>query len=238
MTGTVLHAPPGHLVISEIFGPTIQGEGTSLGRRTMFVRLSGCHMSCLYCDTAYTWDSTRFNLDDFRKILPVSDVAERVFAGGAGMAVITGGEPLRQQSAVADLAGRLRAGKVRVEVETSGSIAPTAAVVSVVDQFNVSPKLAASGMTERRRRRDPAVNALLATGKAVWKFVAVGVEDLDEIAEWEARFGLAPIWVMPEGTDADTILRRSRELADPVIARGWNLTPRLHVLLWGDERGR
>jgi hypothetical protein len=43
---------------------------------------------------------------------------------------------------------------------------------------------------------------------------------------------------MPEGTDAATVTARMHELADPVSARGWNLTTRLHVLLWGDERGR
>jgi hypothetical protein len=43
---------------------------------------------------------------------------------------------------------------------------------------------------------------------------------------------------MPEGTDRASLLDRARALADPVTARGWNLTTRLHVLLWGDERAR
>jgi 7-carboxy-7-deazaguanine synthase len=44
--------------------------------------------------------------------------------------------------------------------------------------------------------------------------------------------------VMPEGTTADVVLERGRALAEAVSARGWHLTTRLHVLLWGDERGR
>ncbi|WP_256373261.1 hypothetical protein [Actinosynnema pretiosum] len=43
---------------------------------------------------------------------------------------------------------------------------------------------------------------------------------------------------MPEGADPAVLLERTRELAAPVLARGWNLTSRLHVLLWGDVRGR
>jgi 7-carboxy-7-deazaguanine synthase len=46
------------------------------------------------------------------------------------------------------------------------------------------------------------------------------------------------VWIMPEGTSAEVILARLRDLADPVLARGWNLGNRLHTLLWGDERGR
>jgi hypothetical protein len=43
---------------------------------------------------------------------------------------------------------------------------------------------------------------------------------------------------MPEGTDRTTLERRSAVLADHVLKRGWNLTTRLHILLWGDARGR
>jgi organic radical activating enzyme len=72
----------------------------------------------------------------------------------------------------------------------------------------------------------------------VFKFVAVSVEDLDEIATLVDTHDLSPVWIMPEGTDPDALIALAKELAAPVIARGWNFTPRLHVLLWGDERGR
>ena len=43
---------------------------------------------------------------------------------------------------------------------------------------------------------------------------------------------------MPEGTDApDDRGAPVQQLADAVLGRGWNLTPRLHILIWGDERG-
>ena len=80
--------------------------------------------------------------------------------------------------------------------------------------------------------------ALRATGRAAFKFVVTDAADLDEVAELVDAHGLEPVWIMPEGTDPTTLLERARQLADPVLARGWNLTPRLHVLLWGDQRGR
>jgi len=68
--------------------------------------------------------------------------------------------------------------------------------------------------------------------------VATGLGDLDEIAGLREAYGLDPVWVMPEGTTSAAVLDGMRLLADEVIARGWHLTPRLHVLLWGDQRGR
>lgn len=42
----------------EVFGPTIQGEGMVIGKKTMFVRTYGCDYGCVWCDTAYTWDGS------------------------------------------------------------------------------------------------------------------------------------------------------------------------------------
>ena len=53
----------GVLVVSEVFGPTFQGEGPSSGQRAMFVRLGRCNLDCAFCDTAYTWDWTRYDPD-------------------------------------------------------------------------------------------------------------------------------------------------------------------------------
>jgi hypothetical protein len=72
----------------------------------------------------------------------------------------------------------------------------------------------------------------------VFKFVATGPDELTEVAELAQAHDLAPVWIMPEGVDTTTVLDRLSRLAEPVIARGWHLTPRLHVLLWGDARGR
>ena len=124
------------------------------------------------------------------------------------------------------------------EIETNGTRIPDPAVVPLVARWNVSPKLANSGVPEDRRIRPDALAALVATGRAVFKFVVADDSDLDEIAGLVDAHGLGPVWVMPEGTDAAAVLEGARRLSGPALARGWNLTARLHVLLWNDERGR
>ena len=230
------------LAVAEVFGPTFQGEGPSMGRRCSFLRLSGCNLRCSWCDTPYTWDWTGVNGVAYdvaaeRTMLDVAVVAEMVRAQGTDMLVVSGGEPLLQQRRLAPLLRELGADGMRIEIETAGTLSPLPALVDAVAQFNVSPKLSNSGNALQRRYRPRALDDLQRTGRAVWKFVAVGTADLDEIGVLVARHHLAPVYVMPEGTSAETVIARSRELAGAVLARGWNLTSRLHVLLHGNRRG-
>jgi 7-cyano-7-deazaguanosine (preQ0) biosynthesis protein QueE len=223
------------LVISEVFGPTLQGEGPSAGQRAGFVRLARCSLNCSWCDTGYTWDWERYDPAVEVHELAIDDVAARVRAMDVPMVVITGGEPLLQQGALVELLIQLS--DLRVEVETNGIHAPDPALIDCVEQFNVSPKLANSGIQRARRYKPDVLRAFAATGKAVFKFVVCAPVDLDEVDLIVAECGLLNVWVMPEGTDALTIVERMQQLAEPLLARQWNLTPRLHILLWGDKRG-
>ena len=58
------------------------------------------------------------------------------------------------------------------------------------------------------------------------------------MAGLEAEHGLSPIWLMPEGTSNQVVLEGMRAIADEALTRGWCLSGRLHMLLWGDVRGR
>lgn len=226
------------LTVSELFGPTFQGEGPSAGQLASFVRLSGCLLSCRWCDTPWTWDWTRFDRAGEQHAMPVADVLAWALGQRARLVVVTGGEPLLQARQLAGLVPALATAGRAVEIETSGTLAPSAELLARGVVFNVSPKLASSGMPAARRIRDRALRALAASGSARFKFVATGPGDLDEVAALQEEYGLDPVWVMPEGTSGDGVLAGMRLLADEVLARGWHLTPRLHVLLWGDERGR
>jgi 7-cyano-7-deazaguanosine (preQ0) biosynthesis protein QueE len=228
----------GTLVVSEVFGPTFQGEGPSIGRRAGFVRLGRCNLDCAWCDTPYTWDWERYDPAKELHRVAVADVVAQLEAMPPGRVVVTGGEPLLQQRQLTRLVAACAERGWPVEVETNGTRAPSDQLAALVDQWNVSPKLVNSGVPEAKRIRPDALAAFVSTGRAVFKFVVTGEADLAEIAALAAAHDLAPIWVMPEGTDAATVTERARALAGPALERGWHLTPRLHVLLWGDERGR
>src|SRR3954451_18718764 len=96
-------AAPASLVVSEVFGPTFQGEGRSLGRRCGFVRLGRCNLACTWCDTKYTWDWSQYDPSVELRRRTVDEVVADLAAMDVPMVVITGGEPLLQQRAMAAL---------------------------------------------------------------------------------------------------------------------------------------
>jgi len=228
----------GILVVSEIFGPTFQGEGPSSGRRAMFLRLGRCNLDCTWCDTPYTWDWTRFDPDRELHRRTAADVVAELAAIDAPLLVVTGGEPMLQQRRLVPVLETAAAHGWRVEVETNGTVAPHAPIVTLVDQWNVSPKLSGSGVAFARRWHPDVLQAFAATGRAVLKFVVASTSEFDEVAAAVEVSGITDVWVMPEGTDAATVRERMALLAPAVLDRGWNLSGRLHVQLWGDERGR
>jgi 7-carboxy-7-deazaguanine synthase len=229
----------GELLVSEVFGPTLQGEGPSAGRAAAFVRLGGCPLACSWCDSAFTWDASRHDLVSELTVRSRADVAREALATGAPLAVITGGEPALQAVEAAALAGELVAAGMAVELETSGTV-PLGPLGDACRLLVVSPKLSNSGLPERARLRWPVLKGIAALDHSVFKFVVEGPGELDEVRLVADRLELAPqrVWVMPEGTDPAVVTGRMAELAVHVARRGWSLSGRLHVLLWGDERGR
>lgn len=227
------------LAISEVYGNTIQGEGPSLGRPCAFLRVAACNLSCTWCDTPFTWDWTRFSPKVEVKKLSIDEVVEKVLQhlppGQHPLLVISGGEPLLQQDSLTEVL--LQIPDVVIEVETAGTIVPKDTFAFLVDAFNVSPKLEHSGNAKVKRYNPAALDALRDTGKARWKFVAADPTDLYEVDEIVTTHGLDPVYIMPEGITQEAIEQHAKALVSPVIQRGWYLTPRLHIQLWGTERG-
>lgn len=230
----------------EIFA-SLQGEGPSMGKPCAFIRLSRCNLACVWCDTAYTW---RFEGDNRphrsglaydRKAnqltLTEEEAAARIAALGQHRLVVTGGEPLLQAPALARMLALLPG--VRVEIETNGTVGPPPALDALVQQYNVSPKLAHSG--------NPAALALLperlahwaAEPRAAFKFVIAEPSDVDEVLGLMAQHAMPAerIYLMAEGTDPATLARREKWLAQLCLEHELTLSKRLHIELYGDTRG-
>ena len=226
----------------EIFA-SIQGEGASAGIPSVFVRTAYCLLKCEWCDSRYTWDWDRY--DRSAEIFPMEpeDVVGRVVeSAGENIRnlVLTGGEPLIQQASLIAVAAELTSRGFRVEVETSGTIAPTHELAATVDQWNVSPKLASSGNPLERREVPEALEWFARHASASFKFVVVDPDDVPEVQDLVDRYRVPKerVILMPEGTDAETLEERSRWLAEICQETGFRLGPRLHVMLWGATRGR
>jgi 7-carboxy-7-deazaguanine synthase len=232
------------LVVSEMFGPTVQGEGPSAGHRCAFLRLGGCNLACRWCDTPYTWDwsgvadgGIAYDPKSQLRTISFDDVLGQLLAYDVDMIVISGGEPLNQQARLVPLVQLLIAAGRRVEIETNGTQVPLPQLASSGVRFNVSPKLSHSGDPESRRIVPGALRAFTDVPGTAFKFVCRSAADLDEVAALADRFGLRPIWIMPEGRSAAEIGRHLADIGDATVSLGWNITTRLHVAVWGDKRG-
>lgn len=221
----------------EIFA-SVQGEGVSAGLPSTFVRLAVCNLQCSWCDTAYTWDWSRYEKSEQIVQLLPAEIVSAVGEKAPRNVVITGGEPLIQRRQLLPLVQQLRAKGYRIEFETNGTLAP-GALAAEVDQWNVSPKLAHSGNEGLRRINPGALSAFAACPQAYFKFVAQTPADLDEVEDLRLRFAipLARIVLMPEGRTAAELGARSAWLAEACAVRGYRFSSRLHILIWGDRRG-
>lgn len=215
--------------ISEVFY-SIQGEGATAGVPAVFVRLQGCTVGCVWCDTRYSWDPDAGRAADLDAILA------EVAAFPCRRVVVTGGEPLESplfEPLVPALGGR----GLEIEVETSGTRPPPAGIGRAV-QWNVSVKLAGSGVEEGKRIRPDAIRAFLAR-EAWWKFVVTGDRDVSEVLRLAERFALPRerILLQAEAVRREDLLERSAWVVEACKRHGFRFSPRLHLLLWGARRG-
>ena len=225
----------------EIFA-SIQGEGVSIGVPSVFVRFAECNLQCSFCDTKYTWQWDHYDRNKETIELSLSNVVDRIvqIANGARNVVITGGEPMLHQEAMIEIADALHGRGFRIEVETNGTIEPTAELAQRIDQWNVSPKLETSNNRLTARLRTGPLTWFAAAANANFKFVITAPSDLEEVLQIAKRFEIARerILLMPEGMTAADISERSAWLVSECQKHGMRFSTRLHVLLWGSERGR
>lgn len=232
-----MSSPDRSFKVSEIF-QSVQGEGPSAGLRCIFVRLATCNLRCAWCDTRYSWDFANYDYATEVTTWSIEALGERIVESGETRLVITGGEPLIQQ----DLLARLCQGlppELRIEVETNGTLVPSESLCARVDQWNVSPKLSNSGEISERRFNASALERLRATGRAWLKLVTAGADDSAEAAGLARtlRWPAERVMLMPLAATAEDLA-----LVGPPVLRsaeklGFGYSPRLHLELFGGQRG-
>lgn len=225
------------LRVSEVF-ESVQGEGPNTGKPCLFIRLAHCNLTCVWCDTKYTWDFANYDYAREVRVVPVSELARRAQEAASAHLVITGGEPLLQQRRLVELCAAL-APSLFIEVETNGTVPPLPALTARIDQWNVSPKLAHAGDEPSLRIRPAALSAFRDTGRAWLKLVVEGAADLVEIGELVAQLDWPRrrVLLMPQATTPDELRARLPELESWAAERGFGYSTRLHVELWGGRRG-
>lgn len=232
----------GVLKVAEFFSDTVQGEGVSAGVPSTFLRLQGCTLKCVWCDTLEVWRyGNPYLWSELLDMIDSIDLARR-FAYGQHL-ILTGGSPLKQQ---VGLIGFIKAFQKRfgfkpfIEVENECVLRIEPEFCELVDQWNNSPKLSNSGMKSRVRYK-PQVLAHTAKAKNSWfKFVVSEESDWEEIQIDFLDTNLisrSQVILMPCGEDQKA-LSGTRELAaEMAVKHNVRFTDRLHVTIWNKKTG-
>jgi 7-carboxy-7-deazaguanine synthase len=238
------------ILVSEIFGPTVQGEGPLIGRPTVFVRTGGCDFRCSWCDTLYAV------LPEHRSgWTPMSavDILAKVvtLSGGVPLTVsLSGGNPALQP-----LAPLIRHGRDRgyaFSAETQGSLPRP--WFRELDWLFLSPKPPSSAMTTDLAALDECVTLGPSAPRTVVKVTIFDDADYAFARSVAARYPHLAVYLQagnpaPGRTtedwarldaDDDGLRRRYRWLVDKAAADRWfdvTILPQLHVFVWGNKRG-
>lgn len=244
------------LPVSETFY-SIQGEGATMGVPAVFLRLRGCNLTCggqdtvktkgldsgatWRCDTIEVW--TKGKQQDFTEIREQWSKKGFLdhFRQGAHL-IITGGEPLLYHDDVLAFIRFLRADfpDLVVEIETNGTFCPSSALREVVSQFNVSPKLANSGMSKEKRLDAESLACFSKLETAIFKCVVSQPSDIIELQnDIIAPYNVDPkkIYVMPAASTREELESESVWVVKEALRFGYRYSSRLQLLIWDKTVG-
>jgi 7-carboxy-7-deazaguanine synthase len=220
--------------VTEIFH-SLQGEGMLVGTPSIFVRLAGCPVRCSWCDTKHAWDfSAGEELDP-------DGIVQRVRQWSCKFVVLTGGEPMVGAESTArpglvELTHRFKDLGKHITIETAGILfVPDLAC----DLMSISPKLTGAPHTSMRSGVR-VIRQLMDTYPCQLKFVAESPQDIAEIQRMLADLGPVDterVLLMPQAATTEELRGRSSMVAEMCKQTGLRFGSRLHIALWGNQRG-
>ena len=200
--------------ISEIF-TSIQGEGPSVGKPSIFIRLSGCNLKCSFCDTKYALKNGEEW--SWRK------VAERVKLPFIRRIIWTGGEPALQMKEIVKVIGKLYKDDYNFshEIETNGTI--NFKNIKLFDKIIISPK--------QDLIKEEIIRSFVDYPNVYWKFVVKNKKDFqfwnDFIDEYDLDLDKSKIYFMPIGTTNTELQKIGKWLVEYCISHNYNFSPRV-----------
>ena len=210
------------LRITEIF-LSIQGEATTAGYPTVFVRLTGCPLRCCYCDSEYA-----FYGGDKMEVPAVLTLVKNY---GVSHVCVTGGEPLAQSNSLELLSHLCEAG-FNVSLETSGAMP----VVDVDSRVSIVMDLKTPASDESSRNDYSNIACLKAKDQI--KFIICNRQDYDwaafKVDEYDLSNKVGNIFFSPSYQQLPAQQLAQWILADKLPVR---LQTQLHKTLWGDRPG-
>uniref|UniRef100_A0A7C4XUC3 7-carboxy-7-deazaguanine synthase n=1 Tax=Caldisericum exile TaxID=693075 RepID=A0A7C4XUC3_9BACT len=205
--------------LAEPIFESIQGEGKNIGYPAVFIRTSGCNVHCVLCDTKYSWGEGR-----------EVDIEEELKKFKNRHLVITGGEPLLWQNRWREFVKKHP--DYFIEFETNGTIKPKIKNV----QYNVSPKF---GAIAGKDFVNLDVLKEFKKYNSYFKFVIRDEKDWERMEEIIKLVNLPKerIYVMPEGWKDRVIRKHAKKFIKKIIERGYKLSMRAQIWMWGRKRG-
>ena len=224
--------------VNEIF-KSIQGEGPNFGKPAIFLRTAQCNLKCTWCDTKYTWDWENYDFTKEVKEISIDKIKEKILDLEIKHLVITGGEPLLQQDDLADLLSFLKP-DFYVEVETNCTILPNKMLTDLVDQWNVSPKTENSGNPLELYENNECYYFFANQENCFFKYVVENESDIPEIKKFVTKYNIPKkrVQLMTQASTKQEISMREKSISELAKFNNFAFSPRLHVAMWGSQRGK
>jgi 7-carboxy-7-deazaguanine synthase len=235
--------------VMEIFGPTIQGEGMVMGKKTMFVRTAGCDYSCSWCDSSFTWDGT--GREQIRQ-MEAGEIWEELKAiGGEGFSFVTisGGNPALLKN-LDELIALLKKENIKLCLETQGSRWQD--WFYSIDELTISPKPPSSGMNTDFEILDNIFKRLSDgfNHHVSLKVVIFDDNDFNYSKKVMERYPGIPFYLQA-GNENLSAANNDEFLAEQLAKYSWliekamrddvmkevRVLPQLHTFVWGNKRG-